>query len=286
MKKQSVFFDPETSFFKLPIVWYVVFVIGLAAWTVTDEILTHGDYQYIGTAEAFNTMASDFKVPLGILSLLIPIVAVMTAHHRSEMTLKQIRESQAQNNFSNYYKHIEEFEKTYQALISKYFDDTFENLHPRAAYKTFFPNNSSLFFVLQVNYSSFYRELILRLQDNLSIMDSLGTEEPEAYIPILQSFAEVLGVDLSAEFMMTLKDEEEFPLQALIWQIHYLVENLFEFSSDFPTDDDEAIWLEFFDLIDQKGTQDTMRGITLDYNKINNQLALQLEEFFDRSDEL
>ena len=43
--------------------------------------------------------------------MIIPAVALIATNHRSEQTREQIRLTNSQNNFTNYYKHLEEFEK-------------------------------------------------------------------------------------------------------------------------------------------------------------------------------
>ncbi|MDZ7660947.1 hypothetical protein [Thiohalophilus sp.] len=52
-------------------------------------------------------------------ALIIPIVALLAANHRSEQTKAQILSNNQQNIFSNYYKHIEEFEKYIETNIDQ-----------------------------------------------------------------------------------------------------------------------------------------------------------------------
>lgn len=59
--------------------------------------------------EGINELVSIFQIPLGIVALLIPVLAVYAANHRSEQSREIIRLTQIQNFFTNYYKHLEEF---------------------------------------------------------------------------------------------------------------------------------------------------------------------------------
>ncbi len=113
MNKTKTWFDPDTSFFRLPIVWITVATIIAIAIFIGRQILTESSL-YTGWAQNYqgiNSALTLFKVPLGILSLLIPIGAIYAVNHRSEQARKQISITQEQNLFSNYYKHLEEFEK-------------------------------------------------------------------------------------------------------------------------------------------------------------------------------
>jgi hypothetical protein len=72
---------------------------------------------------------------LAIAALIIPIVALLAANHRSEQTKEQIRVTNAQNVFSNYYKHIDEFNKYLSSRVDKEVDLRFShsNIYPYAS---------------------------------------------------------------------------------------------------------------------------------------------------------
>ncbi len=135
IKKYSAF-DPLKDFFHLPILWWSIGFFVLVASVVTGLIIYNSElissYDYMG----FNRAISIFKVPLGILALIIPIVALFAANHRSVQTKRQITIADQQNIFSNYFKHIEEFEKYVSSHIS---DDLF-NVNKRTTHKILFPN--------------------------------------------------------------------------------------------------------------------------------------------------
>ncbi|EHD2271247.1 TPA: hypothetical protein ACMDWR_003646 [Vibrio cholerae] len=129
-------FDPKKSLIELKILWLVVGGFGALAAFVTLIIGMNSDlipnYSYLG----FNHAVVVFRVPLAILALIIPIVALLAANHRSVQTKEQIRVANEQNNFSNYYKHIEEFEK----YLNKIWDKKSYTSSPRKLHKVLFPN--------------------------------------------------------------------------------------------------------------------------------------------------
>ncbi|WOX06339.1 hypothetical protein [Microbulbifer pacificus] len=134
--KKLLRFDPNKSFIELPIVWITVGFISLTSAIFVFLIAKNGHYEPNLNARGFNFFLSEFKFPLGTLALIIPIVALLSANHRSEQTKAQIYATNSQNLFTNYYKHIEEFEK----YISKH-----ENLkesiqNPRKLHKKIYPN--------------------------------------------------------------------------------------------------------------------------------------------------
>ncbi|WP_341205977.1 hypothetical protein [uncultured Psychrosphaera sp.] len=102
-------FDPETSFFDLKIVQCTFVVIIVLVFAVTFSIYYFGNYELDGSADGFNLFIKDFAFPIGLLSLLIAIIALFAAQHRSKLTIRQIEESKRSNNFSIYVKHYELF---------------------------------------------------------------------------------------------------------------------------------------------------------------------------------
>jgi hypothetical protein len=104
-------FDSGTDFFKLRIVWGTFIAIWVIAGVFIWIIAANSNLEWCLTGDGFNYFATTFKVPLGVLALMIPIGAVYAANHRSVQTKDQIKATLEQNKFTNYYKHKEEFEK-------------------------------------------------------------------------------------------------------------------------------------------------------------------------------
>jgi hypothetical protein len=107
----SNYFDPHKSFLDLKIVRYTISVLTILSIISAYVITIYSDIDLDPRYQGFNNFVNFFQVPLGLLALIIPIVALLASNHRSVQTKEQIRLALAQNNFSNYYKHIEEFEK-------------------------------------------------------------------------------------------------------------------------------------------------------------------------------
>ncbi|WP_102467437.1 hypothetical protein BCU99_01880 [Vibrio cyclitrophicus] len=158
MKEQKTYFDPDTSFFGLKIVRFTAlsfiatFLIMCFVIIHNSKLLGYWDLTYVG----FNNFLEYFKVPLGFLALSIPTGAVFAANHRSEQTKKQIVLTNKQNLFTNYYKHLEEFEKYAKEQVSLIAQQN-ENQAPindfniRHLHKILFPNliNDGDYFVDQ-----------------------------------------------------------------------------------------------------------------------------------------
>lgn len=77
-----------------------------------------------------------FQLPLGVLGLSIPFVAMTAAIHRSNQTADQIAAQREQNNFANHFKHLEEFKKSInESSVNVSYWRSIEHLH-----KLIYPN--------------------------------------------------------------------------------------------------------------------------------------------------
>lgn len=128
-------FDPLKNFFQLPILWWSVCSFVLLALVIAGVINYNSDllprFDYLG----FNQAITIFKVPLGLLAFIIPVVALLAANHRSVQTKQQLRLTEQQNIFSNHFKHIEEFEK----YISSHINNELFFINNRSAHRILFP---------------------------------------------------------------------------------------------------------------------------------------------------
>lgn len=107
-------FDPNISFFGLRVVrvtvalWGIIFIVvsGFCVCTLPEKYVL--DISFHG----WNTLAFEIlKVPITFLAILIPVGAVYATNHKSQQSIEAARLTQVQNSFSNYYKHVDEFEK-------------------------------------------------------------------------------------------------------------------------------------------------------------------------------
>lgn len=133
---KSEWFDPHKSFLSLRIVWVTVFILSVISISSSSIIVVYSDLEIDLSYSGFNYFITVFKFPLAIAALIIPIVALLAANHRSEQTKEQIRVTNSQNVFSNYYKHIEEFTKYLEGRVDKSVDLRFahNNLYPNASH--------------------------------------------------------------------------------------------------------------------------------------------------------
>ena len=109
--KREKWFNPHKSFFELKIVLATACVVFVGFLLMVVIIWLNSDLTADPSYEGFNSFLTIYRVPIGFLALLIPLGAIYAANHRSEQTRTQIIAAESQNNFSNYFKHLEEFEK-------------------------------------------------------------------------------------------------------------------------------------------------------------------------------
>ncbi len=129
---KSEWFDPHKSFLSLTIVWVAVGVLFTLSFVSSIIIIYNSNLIFDLSYNGFNLFISIFRFPLAISALIIPIIALLAANHRSEQTKEQIRVTNTQNVFSNYYKHIEEF--------TKYISTRINDVDFRFAHNNIYPN--------------------------------------------------------------------------------------------------------------------------------------------------
>lgn len=107
-------FNPDLSVTKLPVFKAVLILGGALTVGTTVAIGYHTNLSLCFTATCFNNLLEFFKVPIRLLAATLSIIGLIALAHRSEQSAKQIKLSESQNNFSNYYKHREEFIKNFE----------------------------------------------------------------------------------------------------------------------------------------------------------------------------
>lgn len=110
-------FDPNKSFFSLKIVKSTIWILFVISLTSFFIILINTELSLDWSSKGFNTVLSVYRFPLGILALSIPIIAIYATNHRSLQQKEQIALANSQNYFTNYFKHLEEFEKYYLKIV-------------------------------------------------------------------------------------------------------------------------------------------------------------------------
>lgn len=152
-------FSPEKSLFSLPIVRWCAGVSAFIAVGISVIIAFNlTEYPIDFSGDGFNKFAEFYKVPAAFLAIGFTLVGLCAANHRSEqtkrqiertakqidltttqigLTTKQIEITKVQNNFSNYYKHIEEFGKFCDIQAQ----DEFLIKSKRQLYRSIYPNS-------------------------------------------------------------------------------------------------------------------------------------------------
>jgi hypothetical protein len=131
--------DPLKSFTELP-AFRITIILSISLATIfTILIIFNSDivwrFDYVG----FNSFVEIFRVPLSILAIAVTVIAILATMHRSAQTKEQILSTNRQNIFSNYYKHIEEFEKYYKTITG---NGPVYSYNLRLSYERLFPNAS------------------------------------------------------------------------------------------------------------------------------------------------
>lgn len=123
-------FDPHTSFLKLPSFW-LPFLAILALFVLLCFKVVSDEQLIFAENWAVQEMYEWFKIPFWVLALLIPVIGLFNANHKSEQARAAMELTKAQNNFANYYKHMEEFSKYIDSIIdSKTAPTTFAYYRP------------------------------------------------------------------------------------------------------------------------------------------------------------
>jgi len=115
-------FDPHLSFFELPIVRGTVIIVVALIVAAFITIIISSKPTWNLSYEGFNHFFTVFKFPLYGIGFLASLLALYATNHRSEQSKENMRLMRIQNNFSNYYKHLEEFGKHID-IVKKEFSD-------------------------------------------------------------------------------------------------------------------------------------------------------------------
>jgi len=164
--KKVLKIDPLKSFIELPILWIVVCILFIAALLISIIIIYNSNLFLSLDYTGFNSFVEIFKVPLGILAIIITYSAFLATIHRSVQTREQLIITNRQNIFSNYFKHIEEFEKYVNTIFPK---DNVNIVNVRTSYKYLFPKsfdgdysiNKSLLNAIEVEFMNIKKQLEL-----------------------------------------------------------------------------------------------------------------------------
>lgn len=125
-------FDPHTSFLKLPSFWapfiIILLLFSLLCWKVAsdNQLVLSWNWTVQGMYEWF-------RIPFWVLALLIPVIGLFNANHKSEQARAAMELTRSQNNFANYFKHFDEFKVHMKAV------EISGDVNLRAMHKIVFP---------------------------------------------------------------------------------------------------------------------------------------------------
>lgn len=166
-------FDPNRSFFSLPIVRWTFAIVVVCAGLAFLAIIASTNLVLDLSSNGFNGFLSIFRFPLGVIALLIPVMAIYATNHRSVQQKQQIQLAGAHNDFSNYYKHVEEFQKHYLEL---WFDFEFltmrPGLRPKNFHRLFYKNARSGDYQVDKEFYEKQLDCLISIIDELSMVDS------------------------------------------------------------------------------------------------------------------
>ncbi|WP_157957552.1 hypothetical protein [Salinicola halophyticus] len=148
------------SLFQLPLFWIALAAPLFGAMFVGVYIVLTTTLYYVPGSDGLNGLLRIFKVPIGIVALVFPGVALVASAHRSDQTKNQIEEMRVNNNFSNYFKHREEFEKFCHQLENKF---DLKEMDSSVLYGRIFPGNSPRSMSYTICYSEMSSENPVRM---------------------------------------------------------------------------------------------------------------------------
>lgn len=148
--------------------WLAIFVPLLTAALIGNLIYGASTLTISLDSNDIKSLLIAFQLPIGIASLAIPLTAMVASIHRSTQTAHQIETQQAQNNFINHFKHLEEFKLAMNEDKSSglVLWDTPEELH-----RSIYPNTVSgdLSPLDDVQYFPLYVETLPESLDRFSV---------------------------------------------------------------------------------------------------------------------
>lgn len=135
---------------KLSWFWAALFIPILASISLiyischhcTDFVSTFELLQYwTSSTSKLASLADLLKIPIAIAMLAIPAMALVASNHRSVQTAAQIKTTESQNVFSNYFAHRNEF----NSLLESWERGNFKITDKAALYGKFFKNSPHSF---------------------------------------------------------------------------------------------------------------------------------------------
>lgn len=227
-KRSESLFDARTNFFDLRIVRRTIYTLSVTAFTCMAIIIYTSELHLDLTYKGFNNFVEIFKVPISIFALNIPLVAILAAFHKSEQTRVQIRLSESQNVFANYYKHREEFIKHIEGYKHKSNNFTCDS---KRLYNKIYPNSMSGDYSIDdkvvVNLNLYFDRLIkpkdffLPIEHDDSFPNKISNllNYSREKLDIRYDYFYASGIDFSISYSLLHDVEGEFCKAIGIWSL-------------------------------------------------------------------
>jgi hypothetical protein len=235
-QQESALFDPNTAFFGLSIVWRFTWGIVGASIILAIYIALSSNLEWNLGFEGINKAVEIFKVPLAMLALLIPCVAVLATNHRSEQNKAAMRLAKEQNEFANHYKHIEEFEKHCKS-VAEYFDNEKYFINGRSLYHHVFelaPNKVGRLKKDIVDRAHNFSTLFIDVMESFKNRDATASEVDGAIAKVAVAHKEFLSqfgnqIGIRSKFLSTSDDGYSLMIESKkIWFPDGDTKSLFE----------------------------------------------------------
>lgn len=160
-------FTPNKTLFQLTSFRVALFLPAFIAFVLALFIGLNSKLVFDFSYKGFNFLFEVYRVPLAIITLIIPAVAIVVYNHRSEQTQKAILIAEAQNNFANHLAHKKAFLE-FIATIDEYL-------------KKSLPDNTALVFVSPLQlYSKLFPGNAIDFNPKSRALD--GAADPELYL--------------------------------------------------------------------------------------------------------
>lgn len=167
-------FEPNRSFFSLAIVQLTFAVVTACAGIASFAIMASTNLAFDFTADGFSEFLSIFRFPLGVMALLIPIMALYATNHRSVQQKQQIQLAGEQNNFVNYYKHLEEFQKHYSEFWMDFYILVMRpGLTPKNYHRLFYRDSRVGNYQIEKAFYEKQLDCLFAIIDELRLIDSV-----------------------------------------------------------------------------------------------------------------
>ncbi|MDK1289832.1 hypothetical protein [Pseudoalteromonas umbrosa] len=166
--------DPKCALHRQYIFWAAL-ILPFVFFLKVGSLYWEG-YEFSWTKEGVDTFFEISKIPLYFLSSVIPLMILAARIHGTRQVEEQIKVTQENNTFTNYYKHRELFYE----FINKRFRDFKHPINKERLYQLIYPKNNSKYFSLDSDINDIYYETYFRYKGLVELFNELHNTSAEA----------------------------------------------------------------------------------------------------------